>query len=104
MRNFKKLLKIELIFLISETNIQILEFGRIMVLFLLILFSSSLFAQYNIRLAGFIHDAETDQPLIAAIVEVKENHLFSFTNTQGYFEIQNLEPGSLFNFGLSSGI
>jgi outer membrane cobalamin receptor len=93
MHNFKKLIKTKQTFLHSDTIIQIFQYGRVPVLCLFILFASSLFAQYNTRLAGFIHDAETDQPLIAAIVEVNESHLFSFTNTQGYFEIQNLEPG-----------
>jgi outer membrane cobalamin receptor len=69
------------------------HFGGLLILFLVLFFTKNLIAQYNTRLSGVIHDSETEQPLAGVIVELIDFHLFSFTNSQGYFEIQNLEPG-----------
>jgi len=45
------------------------------------------------KLAGYVRDAETGQPLIGATVYIEETGQGAVTDAQGYYVVLNLRPG-----------
>ena len=52
------------------------------------------FAQQSVTITGFVKDAQTGETLISANVALLEINRGSATNTQGYFSIPNIPPGT----------
>ncbi|MDQ7040266.1 MAG: TonB-dependent receptor [Rhodothermus sp.] len=46
------------------------------------------------KLAGYVHDAETGEPLLGATVFVEETGQGATTDAQGYYVVLNLRPGT----------
>ena len=55
---------------------------------------SSLFAQTTGKIAGKIRDAETEEYMIGVNVIIEEAGVGAVTDTEGYYDIINLTPGS----------
>lgn len=73
-------------------------YSRSFVVLLLLLFSSMAFAATTGKIAGFVTDKESGEPLIGANVMVLENGnvtcMGAATDGEGYFAILNIEPGN----------
>ncbi len=51
-------------------------------------------AQQSVTITGYVSDANSGETLISANVAILELNRGSATNTQGYFSIPNIEPGT----------
>ena len=63
-------------------------------LFLLLIISSELLSQSNIRLMGFVKDEQSGDPVIAANIEIFLTPYVTYTNEEGLFQFENIPPGS----------
>ena len=61
--------------------------------FFALFFASSLQSQTTGKISGSIIDADTNDPLIAANVIVRDTNLGSATDVDGYYSIVNIKPG-----------
>ena len=62
-------------------------------LFLSLFFVISLQSQTTGKISGSIIDADTNDPLIAANVIVRDTNLGAATDVEGYYSIVNIKPG-----------
>ena len=58
-----------------------------------LIFISGVFAQTTGKISGNITDQDTNEPLIAANVIVKDSNLGAATDVDGYYSIVNIKPG-----------
>jgi iron complex outermembrane receptor protein len=63
------------------------------ILFLIIAFSTAIFPNYKGTISGIVLDRETSEPIPNAVIEILDHDSFFTTNTDGTFEISNLEEG-----------
>ncbi len=61
---------------------------------ILIIGSLSLHARQSVSITGYVRDANTGETLISANVALIEINRGGATNAQGYYSIQNVEPGT----------
>ena len=58
-----------------------------------IIFTMGLMAQTTGKISGTIKDSDTNEPLIAANVIVKDTNLGTASDLEGYYSIVNIKPG-----------
>ena len=58
-----------------------------------LIFTLSLQAQTTGKISGSIIDSDTNDPLIAANVIVRDTNLGAATDVEGYYSIVNIKPG-----------
>ncbi len=58
-----------------------------------IIFTMGLMAQTTGKISGIIKDGDTNEPLIAANVIVKDTNLGTASDLEGYYSIVNIKPG-----------
>ena len=63
-------------------------------IFLIFLFTGSLYAGTTGKIAGQVTDANTGEPLIGANVLVKDSYFGASTDLDGYYAILNIPPGT----------
>jgi len=60
----------------------------------LIGFSTSIQAQSTGTLTGYVTDARSGEPLVGANVGLQGTNMGSSTDSDGFYEIENIEPGT----------
>ena len=64
------------------------------ILFLSTIFFSQVNAQSNISLRGQVTDSTNGFPLPNVLIQVEGEIFQTYSNQEGYFEIENIEPGN----------
>lgn len=67
---------------------------RLFLIHLILLFSTVCFAGITGKIAGHVYDASNNNPLPGVNVYIKGSDIGSFTNTDGYYSILNVPPGT----------
>ncbi|MDZ7764159.1 MAG: TonB-dependent receptor [Melioribacteraceae bacterium] len=65
----------------------------IIISFLILMFSSAIFAGQTGKLAGYIKDSETGEPVIGANLIIQDTYLGAAADIEGYYYINNIPPG-----------
>ena len=55
--------------------------------------ATTLFAQGNLRLTGQIFDVRSGTPLNGALIQVENSYLYALSDEDGFFFLENIEPG-----------
>ena len=77
-----------------------MKYLGLFLLFIMFVFSSSLFSGTTGKIAGQIRDAQTGEPLPGVNVTIMDTHLGAATDLNGEYVILNI-PGGIYNLKMS---
>jgi len=82
------------IYQVSYNKSKEITFIQLLIFFITVFFSVSLFAGTTGKISGNIKDKETGEPIVGANVILEGTYLGAATDLDGYYSINNIPPGS----------